>query len=432
MHDVTVVGAGFAGLVAARDLSHAGHRVLVIEARDRLGGRTWYRPFADTDRPIEMGGTWFAEEAQRNIAREIARYAIPTVLSPEGRELRSHLGGRLLRPDERPVPEESRAELTAVIGHIEAESRRVAFGSGLDDPSLADLDVAFADFVAPLLRSPMAADYVSMWAGFAFGCGPDEVSALQVLHWVAGYGNTAWTLDDAPATKFAEGSSSLIDAIAADGAAELQLSSPVVAIEDLGDRVRITHGAGDVAESRHAVVATPVNTWRDLGYAFAADDPFARLAAEGQTGHGVKVWALVEDVPERLIGSGWGGPLNWVSEQADFDGGRLLVGIGSDAAALDPTDRAQVEQAIRLFAPEARVIACDGHDWTTDPYARGTWTAYRPGQLGRAYASFTRPRGNVHFATSDIAPGWAGFMDGAIQSGSLAAAALRERLRDDA
>ena len=61
MHDVVVIGGGIAGLTAARDLAHRGYGVVVLEARDRLGGRTWWKRFADSDHHAEVGATWFDE-----------------------------------------------------------------------------------------------------------------------------------------------------------------------------------------------------------------------------------------------------------------------------------------------------------------------------------------------------------------------------------
>ena len=431
MLDVLVVGGGIAGLTAARDLAQGGYRVLLLEARDRLGGRTWWKQFAGTDHHSEMGGTWFDEGTQLNIAREIRRYTLPTVLSPAGRAFRVSLGGRMLARSDQPVPSDVRPDLDKALDHIIDQSRRVTFGADLDSPDLEDLDIPFSELVAPHADQPLVAEYLSMWAAFAFGCDPSEVSALQVLTWVAGYDNAVWTLDDAPATKFAEGTASLVDALAEDGGADIGLSAPVASIVDGGDHVVATTTGGQSYKARFALLATPVNTWEDIELPVPDGSLKRRFAREGLAGHAVKLHALVDNVPEYLMASGWGGPLCWVSEQANFDGGRLLVGIGMDDSVIDGTDVAQVQQAIRRFAPEATVRMCDSHNWSTDPYAKGTWTTYRPGQLARYYSDFSVPHGRLHFAGSDLARGWAGFMDGAIESGADAAAALGRRLRED-
>jgi phytoene dehydrogenase-like protein len=74
MHtDVVVIGAGFAGIAAARDLSEAGRSVVILEARDRIGGRTWYREIPGTGVMAEYGGMFFARATQPSLAREMDR-----------------------------------------------------------------------------------------------------------------------------------------------------------------------------------------------------------------------------------------------------------------------------------------------------------------------------------------------------------------------
>jgi monoamine oxidase len=67
--DVIVIGAGFAGVAAARDLTEAGHRVVVLEARDRIGGRTWYRQIPGTDVRAEYGGMFISRATQPSLCR---------------------------------------------------------------------------------------------------------------------------------------------------------------------------------------------------------------------------------------------------------------------------------------------------------------------------------------------------------------------------
>ena len=71
--DVVVIGAGFAGLVAARNLKERGFKVMILEARDRVGGRTWSRPFPEAGRSVELGGAWFDANLQIPIREEAER-----------------------------------------------------------------------------------------------------------------------------------------------------------------------------------------------------------------------------------------------------------------------------------------------------------------------------------------------------------------------
>src|SRR5262245_21353943 len=93
--DGIVIGAGFAGLVAARDLGQHGLRIVVLEARDRVGGRTLYQPFAGTGRGVELGGAWFDADWQTPMREEADRYGIEIVPATAYQNGRWFTGGKL-------------------------------------------------------------------------------------------------------------------------------------------------------------------------------------------------------------------------------------------------------------------------------------------------------------------------------------------------
>jgi monoamine oxidase len=271
--------------------------------------------------------------------------------------------------------------------------------------------------------------YLSAWAGFFFGCQPSEVSALHVLSWVAGFGNSPWAWYAAITDKFGNGTKSLVDALAGDAGVEIRLSAPVARIERADAGVTVTTRGGDTLTAAAAVLAAPLNTWRDIEFAPELSEAKRAAATEGQTGHSTKIWALVENLPEGIVGVGWGGGLNWLSSEYVLPEGTLVVGFGTGPELLDVTSADDIRRAIQRFAPEARVVATDAHDWNADEFSKGTWKAYRPGQLTRFHSAFQEPEGRLAFAGSDLALGWAGWMDGAIETGARAAAQVAGLVR---
>ena len=91
-------------------------------------------------------------------------------------------------------------------------------------------------------------------------------------------------------------------------------------------------------------------------------------------------------------------------------------------AADDPEDAGAVQQALDEILPGYKLLGATTHDWVADEYAQGTWAIHRPGWYTRHHAEMRRPEGRVILAGSDLANGWSGFIDGAIESGLEAGA----------
>jgi monoamine oxidase len=398
--DVIVIGGGFAGVTAARDLRHAGHSVLLLEARDRLGGRTWVRRFADTTLELDFGGTWILTDEHPAVMAELERYGIPTDPTPPPTAFANLLGTE--RFADAVLPAE---EITAV----DAAMRAGATGATVADALAA---------VAPARAREWAVAYMR----YLFGADPGElaVAAMQ-----AGDGLSVGDPDHY-SHKIAGGTRNLLEAIASDADVTLRLGCTVTAVDHDDAGVRVTSAAGEMYAARAAIVALPVNVWDRVTFTPALAPAKATLAGAHHVGHSVKVWALAEGVGNVVRALASDGPIAYLRTERLLPGGRaLLVGFGADAA-LDPLDREAVAAAVARLLPGARVVASDGHDWNADPLAAGTWFSPAPGQEPGRYA---QAEGRLLFAGGDLSADHFGTIEGAIATGREAAAAATERLQ---
>jgi monoamine oxidase len=416
--DVIVIGGGFAGLVAARDLRERGRSVILLEARDRLGGRTWYREIPGTGVSAEYGGTWFARASQPALAAEIARYGI--AVEPYIRPARSiwvFEGARHEGPAHR---ERLRSLLAPVDAQIDAVARSIASGSS--DGALHDLDVPVDRWVEGLGIDPEAQAYLLTYAASMGGGPPDRMSALTLLVDAAEGG---YRFDEAfhqTGERFADGTVSLIDTIARDAGIDVRLGSPVGRVTDRDGTVRVDLADGGSIEGSAAVVAAPLNVWADIAFDPPLGEGKRRFAAQGHVGLTVKTLAVVDGLHTSFMGQGWGIPIQAAVALKDTPEGSLVMGF-SGTGPIDPRDPAVVQDGLRRFVPEAIVVACDGHDWVGDPYAKGTWLALPPGWI-ETYDELRQPQGRLAFAGSDIAGHGGGWIEGAVASGHEAAAHL--------
>lgn len=422
--DVVVIGGGLAGLVAARDLKGAGRSVILLEARDRLGGRTWYRSLADTDVMVEYGGTWFDREAQPALGAEITRYGLAVIPPLEPSDYAWFANGRLHTGDG--VPELMRSALRSVDPVFEQAAQQVRDALATGDPAASGLNIPASRWIGALDAPPEAKDFLMTFATAMGGGDPDRLSMLALSEDAleAGYRFDSAFTD--VGERLRDGTGALVDALAAE-CGQIRLGAAATRICHAEDGVIVELEGGGSISARAGVVALPVNVWRDVTFDPPLNAAKRHATSLGHAGASTKVLALVEGVPDGMMMMGWPQPIHAGVVTERTSRGGLLTAF-SGAGELDPTDRPAVEVALRQYVPGAEVTVCDGHDWLADPRSRGTWFAPEPAWFENDLIQLMRPEGPLAFAGSDIADAGAGWIEGAVVSGLAAAEDVRRTL----
>lgn len=418
--DVLVLGAGFAGLTAARELTQRGLSVRILEARDRIGGRTWYTE--GLGRYLELGGTW-VHWTQPYVWAELARYGIGTVPSPAPSIAHWWEDGVAKSGD----PSELLARLDAPNRLLTAAARDVfptPFAPLAQRRAVEAVDhETIAERIAALDLSPADRALLETFWTLNVNGSIDDAAYSQALRWVAlTNGDWAVNFEACASYKVNGGTGRLAKAIADDSDAELRFGAVVDAIEHDETSVRVTTADGHAHTARYAIVTFPLATLSRVRISPELA-PTARAAAQnGQAGLGTKVWFRLEGVTEPFVAFGekdW--PLNFFQGEYPDGDGIIVIGFGPDATAIDPTDSGAIQDVVARLIPHARVTDVVAHDWVADEFAGETWPMHRPGYLSGALADFHAGAGRLRFAGADYAHGWGGFIDGAIESGLIEA-----------
>ena len=417
--DVIIVGAGFAGLTAARELIRQGLAVHIVEARDRIGGRTWLDH--RLGRELEIGGTW-VHWTQPYVWAELKRYGIGTVASPEPeRAFWWADGGRR---------EGAPGTLLDLIGEFNGQfvkESRAFFPQPfrpLATDAFKEIDhVSVQDRIRDQFPAGTARDILESFWALNFN-GPLEDAALtQALRWVA-LTNGDWAVNfEACATyKIHGGTAALADAMLKDAGAAIDFGFTVAGIADDGGTVTVRGTDGRRLSAKTAIVTVPLHVLERVAFEPPLPSAKAEGARRGQVSRGVKVWIRLrgEQAPFVALGhADW--PLNFFQTEYTLDGDTIVVGFGPDATKIDASDAAAVQAQLARLLPGVEVVDVATHDWVADPLAGETWPMHRTGFLTNHLAALQSAHGNVLFAGSDLANGWGGFIDGAIESGMEAA-----------
>lgn len=444
--EVIVAGAGLAGLTAARRLQSAGVRVIVLEARDRVGGRTLSRPFGKS--AIDLGAQWIGpgQDRMAGLAQEfgIEVYAQPVlgrqILSIENRQ--SSYEGTI--PS---LPPHALLELHLRITQLERQCRRVPLLKPWEAPEAAEWDSMSVEYWKRRVLTRGARKSLDAVVNAIFACEPSEISFLYFMHYLHSGGGLMRLADvkgGAQQDKFVGGMQQVSKRIASSLSKSVHLSMPVHAVAQTRAGVTVYAGKnkGRAFKARYAIFAMPPGLCSQIRFDPDPGSLRQGLTARMAMGSVIKCFARY-DRPFWRDG-GFSG-----EAVSDGDGIRLtfdasvpgtnqyaLVGFMPGSAARTWSDRPAERRArvlgdfARLFGRQAlEPVEYVDQDWIKEPFSRGCYAGILgPGVLTQFGSALRDPVGRIHFAGTETAEHWTGYMEGAVRSGERAALEILSRL----
>ncbi|MEV6907253.1 flavin monoamine oxidase family protein [Amycolatopsis sp. NPDC051071] len=443
--DVVVVGAGFAGLSAAERLVSMGRSVLVLEGRDRVGGRSLSGEVAGV--PVDLGATWVSRRhtAIRDLASRTG--CTTTGQFSQGRNVLWMAGRR--RTYQSTIPKVSPAALVDMARVQLALNKLVAsidVEAAWNSPEAGRFDViSFGEWLDRKNALPATRALMTIVSKVQWGCSPGDVSLLHALRYIRAAGGVDHMLDvegGQQQERYAETTQEIAKRLAEQLGDRVVLGTPVrrisqndngVTVRTDSEEIKAKYAIVTVATAHRAGIgfdpALPeqaeglVNTWPMgvLSKAFVAyDKPFWR--ADGLSGE-----ALTDT----------GAVFITFDVSPDADGPGVLMAFCDprvfDGFDLESRRSRVIQQLVQLYGTRASVpIDYLDHCWGAEPFAPGGPNPAVPPYATTSYGpALTEPHGRVHWAGTETAGEWAGTMNGAVLTGQrtaerVAAAVARE------
>jgi monoamine oxidase len=445
--DVLVVGAGLAGMTAARGLAAAGRSVLVLEARDRVGGRVVSREIGG-GKIVEMGGQWTGPTQDRllALAAELGVGTFPTydtgkkVLHFNGK--RGTYSGAIPRLSPLVLADIGRAQ-----ARLESLAKKVPTGAPWTAARARQWDgQTFGTWVRRNTVSRSARTLLALGTEAVFAAEPGDLSLLHVLfysHSAGSFQNLIATAGGAQQDRFAGGSALIAERLADQlGGATVNLNAAVSKISVTGGKVSATTAAGQFDSKRIIVTAPPLLAGR-IEYEPALPPWREQLTQRVPMGSVIKCQVIYDEpfwradgLSGQATGDGEGSRVVFDNSPPDGSPGVLLAFLEGDEArrlgrvSVQVRREAVLGSLVRYFGAKAATPSDYLElDWQQERWSGGCYgTLFGPNVWTRYGHALTTPAGPIHWAGAETSPVWCGYMDGAVRSGEKAAAAVLAEL----
>ncbi|KIX95210.1 uncharacterized protein Z520_09126 [Fonsecaea multimorphosa CBS 102226] len=445
VYDTTIIGAGYTGLTAARDLTTSGLSVLLLEARDRIGGRTWTSTI--NGHQYELGGQ-YVHWGQPNLWRELSRYSmqqdidacldptggpnISTVLTKEGLKSMSKEENAAIMDSAFQKFINIDGDLGKSIMPLPYDPTLVSEAVHLDELTLKDRINQIQQDLEPLERTILEGLLLSLTGGKLETTGFFGVLVLWAL--------CAYSLDclvrAAAAFKLRRGQSDFARRFFQEALDSQKLSyafnCPVASVKDRVGQIEVITKDGLHFWTKRVICTVPLNVLSSIYFdppvRELSDDVLAGINSNQSTklhvitsSGALSSWDGLTYPHNRLVHASGEGTTSW--------GDSHLVCFGASYNHIDPEDNIEETlAAVKIFHQDIDVKSMVFHDWSKDEYSKGGWCSYTATAATKYLGKLRASRGKVILASSDWALGWRGFIDGAIEEGTRAAFTVKTEL----
>ncbi|KAI9933135.1 hypothetical protein MW887_007606 [Aspergillus wentii] len=440
--DVVVIGAGLSGLTAAEKILQSGHSCIILEARDRVGGRTWSQPLEDNG-VVDLGAAWINDTNQSRMIA-LARRA--------GAELieQNIVGnGILQREDKQRIvfPYGTTPKITAQIqqemerlrDEVEADCQKV------DCSRPVDVELDSLTFLAYLQRkgaSEAAIANASVWTRAMLGHEPQDLSALYFLNYCKSGGGLLQMRSDgkhgAQYLRVRQGTQIFATTLAAAlPPSTLRLNHPVTSIHQLSSQNILIESAGRTIRARKVISSVPTPVLKTITFNPPLPPKKKLLTDSFRYGYYTKVMLVFRSpwwVERGFCGlaQSFHGPVSVFRDTSSPNDKKyvltsFLAGDAGRAWSALPTPKDREDALLAQLGdiygdpalPRAEFIQSVGHEWSMEKFSGEgcPCPALPPGVLSIAGDALREPVGDVHFVGTETAAEWKGYMEGAVRSG---------------